>query len=441
MKLRDYQQALINKCRYEFQHGKRRVILLSPTGSGKTVTAAELARLIIAKGGTVYFVVHRSELLRQAEETFNEWGILGVKCFMVQTLANRLTDNPEPTVLIFDEAHHSSCNTYRKIIDYYKNSWVLGLTATPARMSGDPLGSVFDSIVEEITAKELIKQGYLADYDLYCPKVAEFGNITLRNGDFDTTELFTIMDKPKIYGDILDHYRRLCEGRKTIVYCATIEHSRRIVDLFNAAGYKAVHLDGDTPEKQRIQIDKDFKAGKYDIISNVSLLGEGYNVPDCDCVLLLRRTLSLSLFIQMSTRCLRPLKNKRAIILDFTGSVYIHGMPTDDRSWSLDKKMTARNSTGEPDILCRQCKSCLRVYGGSSRICPYCKTEQPKTLREIEEEKAAELERITAIERRNKQIEQGKAKTMDELIKIGKERGYKSPAYWARMVYNGRARQ
>ena len=140
-------------------------------------------------------------------------------------------------------------------------------------------------------------------------------------------------------------------------------------------------------------------------------------------------------------RCLRPAPNKRAVIIDMVGNCYRHGLPTEPREWSLTGRVSCHNESAEPDILVRQCKSCLRVYSGTSRICPYCGAEQPKTKREIEQDEKAELERIEAIERRKKQIEQGRAKTLEQLIAVGRERGYKNPVFWARMVYNGRNRR
>ena len=431
MNLRPYQQNLINKSRLEFKRKRQRILLVAPTGSGKTVTAAEFARLILAKGGTVYFVVHRGELLRQAEQTFERWGIQGVKCFMVQGLANRIAQHAEPTVLIFDEAHHATAKTYHKIIEYYKNSYILGLTATPCRMSGKPLGDLFQALVQDITAAELIKHGFLSDYDYYCPKLeTDYSGLKTQAGDLKAADCFNVMNRPKIYGNIIEQYTKHCTGRRTIIYATTIEHSRLVVEQFQAAGFAAVHLDGNTPEAERLQIDVDFKAGKYEILSNVGLLGEGYDVPDCDCVLLLRRTLSLSLFIQMSTRCLRPQDGKRAIILDFTGSVFIHGLPTIDRDWNLSAEIKTTNINAEPDIKARQCGKCLRTYAGLSAVCPYCGTVQPKTRREIEQDEKAELERITAVQKQDYKAQLKEAgKSLEGLIQYGKLKGYE--AGWA----------
>lgn len=434
MELRPYQNNLIKKARSAFAKNHKRVLLVAPTGSGKTVTAAELARLIIVKGGTVYFIVHRGELLRQAEQTFEKWGIIGVKCFMVQTLANQLQQHAEPTVLIFDEAHHTSATTYLKIIEYYKNSWVLGLTATPCRLSGESLGNVFQSLVQEITAAQLIKSGYLADYDYYCPKVnSDYTGLKTQVGDLKAQDCFNVMNKAKIYGDIILHYQKYCQGRRTIVYATTIEHSRLVVKQFTAAGFRAVHLDGNTPQAEREQIDIDFRSGRYEILSNVGLLGEGYDVPDCDCVLLLRRTLSLSLFIQMSTRCLRPQQGKRAIILDFTGSVFIHNLPTIDRKWSLTAKIKTINTSAEPDILCRTCENCYKIYAGVAPICPYCGFDNKKTRKQIAADEAAELQRIDKIQKKQDKNELKQASQSYELlVEYGKSKGYKSGWAWSR---------
>ena len=431
IKLRDYQNNLINNAREALANNFKRILIVAPTGSGKTVIASQLAKLILAKNGTVYFVVHRIELLRQAENTFLKYGISGVKCFMVQTLANKLTENIEPTVIVFDEAHHASSNTYQKIIDYYKNSHILGLTATPCRFSGKSLGDVFEIIIQDITASQLIEQQFLANYDYYCPKIdTNYSGLKIQAGDIKPSDCFNIMDKPKIYGNIINNYKKYCFGRKTIIYATTIEHSLRVVEQFNLAGFNAVHLDSNTSRIDREQIDIDFRAGKYNIISNVGLLGEGYDIPDCDCVILLRRTLSLSLFIQMSTRCLRPNEDKHAIILDCTGSVFIHGLPTIDRVWSLADKIKTKNIDAEPDILARTCQNCFKTYAGIAIICPFCGNNNGKTRQQIKQIEDAELQKIEQIQKTNNKNDlKDASKSLQGLIDFGINKNY--AAGWA----------
>ena len=167
-------------------------------------------------------------------------------------------------------------------------------------------------------------------------------------------------------------------------------------------------------------------------------MGEGFNVPDCECCMLLRPTMSLALYIQQSMRCMRYQEGKKAIIIDCVGNCFRHGMPDDDREWSLHGKMKCLNESAEPDIVSRECNRCHRVYSGLAPICPYCGNDNHKTRKQIEQEEQAELEKITAIEKRNNRREVGMTKDFNSLVELGRKRGYKNPTYWARCVWNSR---
>ena len=150
---------------------------------------------------------------------------------------------------------------------------------------------------------------------------------------------------------------------------------------------------------------------------------------------------SLSLYIQQSTRCLRRNGDKKAIIIDFVGNCYRHGLPTEKREWSLDQPIKCKNPSGENAILIRQCPRCYKVYQPKTRICPYCGYEAPKTEREIKQEEKAELERITKIEKKKKRQEVGMAKDFESLLKLAKERGYKNPTGWAYCILKARKKK
>lgn len=357
LKLRYYQEELKNKCREAFKKYKR-VIMLAPCGSGKTITSTSIINDSVKKGNKVWFIVHRKELLDQAVNTLKrcEVPMDNVKVYMIQSLANRLDKIQEiPKFIILDECQHSSSKTYLRLINKFPDSYFLGLTATPCRLSGKPLGDIFETMVISITTEELIKKGYLANYDYYAPKTnADFTKVKIKNGDYDTEEIEKVMDNKKIYGDIIEEYKRLAYNKKTIIYCASINYSKKIEELFNENNFAAKHFDGNTSKKERDQIIEDFRNNKIKILTNVDLIGEGFDVPDCECCLLLRPTQSLSLYIQQATRCLRPNGDKRAIIIDFVGNVFRHGMPTETREWSLTEKISCQNKTGERDILTRQ---------------------------------------------------------------------------------------
>lgn len=439
--LRFYQLDSFDKVRDAFWTS-RRVILVAPCGSGKTVISAHFVYKTISEGKKVWFIVHRKELLDQAEKTFKEFNIpmKNVSISMVQTLRNRLKDiNEIPDLIVIDEAHHASSKTYLEIINKFPDIYILGLTATPTRMSGKPLGDIFQSMVSEISANDLIWDGYLADYDYYAPKIdADFSKAKMVAGDYSVSDIDFIMNKSKIYGDIIANYKKLADNKKTIIYCSSIAYSKKMEQLFNEYGYQAKHFDGDTPKKEREQIIENFRNNKIKILLNVDLLGEGFDVPDCECVILLRPTQSLSLYIQQSTRCLRPKESKKAVIIDFVGNAYRHGMPTEDRKWDLNTEIKCSNRNGEPEILVRQCSKCYKCYQGVNKICPYCGNDNGKTRREIEKEEKVELERIAAVKKRESKKEQGMARDFESLVALARKRGYARPEFWAKIILKSR---
>lgn len=411
-KLRPYQENLINNCRLAFMKYKRPLIVL-PCGGGKTICFSYMAQNHIKKNNDnyVWFLVHRKELIDQTLSKFDNTDRIFIG--MVQTITKDPLKYKKPTMIIIDEAHHSTSKTYTNIIDKFPDIPIIGLTATPCRLDGSPLGNIYDCMIEGVSSKFLIENNYLSDYDYYAPNI-DLVLPKMKGSDYDCSQ---IEFKSKIYGDIL---RYIDFNKKTIIYTPNIAFSQNLANLIP----NSVHFDGNTNKKDRDRIINDFRSGKIKVLLNVDLIGEGFDVPDCDCVMLLRPTMSLSLFIQQSMRCLRPYPNKKAIIYDFVGNCYRHGLPTDNQDWSLDKKIKVRNASSEKDVLVRQCKKCFKVYEGINPICPYCNNDNKQTQRQIEQEKKAELERIEKIEKRNKRIEVGICKTKAELIEVAKKRGY-----------------
>jgi superfamily II DNA or RNA helicase len=432
MKLRTYQKDLISKTREAFRNNNRLLVVL-PCGAGKTVCFADMAHKHIEKfkNGNVWFLVHRQELIDQTIETFKEQNIPTDSVFigMVQTITRHLDEYDKPTLIIYDEAHHAKAKTWYNIVDYFNDVPQIGLTATPVRRDGKPLGDIFDKLIVGATSEWLIDNGYLAAYDYYAPQVSLM-EYQIKGTDYDLNDVTAQLLKSKIYGDIGKY---IDESKKTIIYCPSIKFSKIVCER-----YGATHFDGNTPKKERDRIVSDFRKGKIMLLSNVDLIGEGFDIPDCEVVILLRPTMSLSLYIQQSMRCLRPGPNKRATIYDLVGNVYKHGMPTEDRDWSIDEKMGIKNKSGEPEIIVRQCKNCRLVYSGNDSICPYCGNDNGETRKQIEEAKNAELEKIEKIEKRKKRMEVGRASNLRELIAIGKRRGYKNPSYWAKMIIANR---
>ena len=437
MKLRDYQLELIEKTRQAFREGFKAPIVVLPCGAGKTVMFADMADAHVKLGGYVHFYVHRRELIDQTIETFRKFKIPmdNVYIGMVQ---RRTPHDIPPTFIIFDEAHHATATLWTNITERYPNVPVVGLTATPKRTNGESLAHVFDTLIEGVDAQWLIDNKYLSDFDYYAPKLTTIRpqDIIIERGtDYDTDAIGDIMLKSKIYGDVAKY---LHPDRKTIIYAPSIALSESLEAL------GVVHLDGNTPQSVRRRVISDFRAGKVMHISNVDLFGEGFDVPDCEVIIQLRPTKSTTLFIQQTMRALRYVPGKRATIYDLVGNVFTHGLPTDYSNWKLDGKVTANYHAAE-DITIRMCNKCYRVYSGNAPVCPYCEFDNGKSALEIKQEKDAELVRIENVEkdklekiRKDKRREEGMAQTLDELIAIGKKRGYKNPAYWAKRKLKGR---
>lgn len=429
--LRDYQQLSYNRIRDALKHHMN-PCAVDPCRSGKSYVILEITKNAALKGSHVLILAHRRLLLKQHGKL-----IQNARLESVFTEVNHLGEHGPVDLIIIDEAHISAANSYQKVCDYYKCP-VIGFTATAKRLDNKPL-NIFDTIINGISADELIQRGLVANYDLYAPKLdIDLSKVSMSGSDFNNEELGETMCDRKIYGNIIKYYKQLADGKQALAYCVNIKHSKSICDLFNNNGISAVHMDASTPEKIRDQIMDDFKAGKYKILCNCNLISEGITLPECECCMLLRPTQSETLYIQQSCRCLTPMPNKRAIIIDFVGNAYTHGMPTEKRIYSLEHTQKIRNSSREPDIIVRECKNCLKVYKGHDPICPYCGFNNGKTKKEIEADEKAELERITEIKRKQARREVGMAKTESELIAIGIKRGYKNPAYWAKTILESR---
>lgn len=438
LKLRDYQENLINKVRDAMREGYKRPLICLPCGGGKTVCFAYMALEHIKKNKNnyVYFLVHRRELISQTKETFNKFGIPTEQVYigMVQS-GSKLDKLPTPTLIIFDEAHHASSRTWTSIINKYPNVYIIGLTATPIRNDNRGLGNVFDVLIEGVDAEWLIENNYLSEFDYYAPRILNLkrGDFLHKGNNFDLKSVGQTMINHKIYGDIKKYLD--LEKRKTIIYSPTIEFSQQLENDIPGV----VHFDGNTPKKKRDEIIAKFRNGEIKCLTNIELIGEGFDVPDCDCVILLRPTESLALYIQQSMRCLRYREGKRAVIYDLVGNIFNFDFPTVKRKYTLDKNKRFKFKEDEIlDLKIRQCKKCFRVYAGNNSICPYCNNDNGLTPQEIKIIEKAELEKIERLEKRKKAYEVHKADTLDKLIELGKQRGYKNPYGWARNVMRNR---
>ncbi|WP_049160012.1 DEAD/DEAH box helicase [Lactobacillus gasseri] len=404
----DYQQKLVDGARKALAEGHQGVLIVSPPGSGKSVVIAEIARLTTEKGGEVLFFVHRKELVNQIKDSFIKQGVNLNNCTIdtVIKIANRLNRIPKPSLIIVDEAHHTRARSYIKIINHFSDVPLLGFTATPWRMNGKGFNDIYSSMVEGPQVEWLIEHKHLADYT-YVSRILGNKKILKSNSISDYTG--RSMDqfiKSINFGNMIDTYKQFAENRKTIVYAPSVKSANTIASKFKDNGFNAVEVNAKTNKLERAKIMKDFKAGKIKILVNVDLISEGFDVPDCSCVIMLRPTKSLVLYLQQAMRCMRYRPNKKAIIIDHVGNFetkervkvkyfgqdneiktkvekYSFGFPRDKRNWTINgrSKPTRSGDKGPP---IKTCIFCFAIIPANSRVCPICGKKVPIKVKEKE---------------------------------------------------------
>lgn len=383
---------------------------------------------IMRKRRSVHNDIYRVYYDKQLKTNYERFKVSKIakaqKMYCVEVPSHMLVVRKDNFIFVCGNCHHSTSMTYKKIINKFPTVPLIGLTATPCRLDGKGLGEIFEDMEIGVTAKWLVQNGYLCQYDYYAPKInLQDAKFTTKMGDYDTTDVSKKLDEAGIYGDVMKYFD---PSKKTIIYAPSLELSKKMTAIINEKYPNlARHFDGDTPKKERQEIVEKFRSGEIRCLCNRDLIGEGFDVPDCDCCMLLRPTKSVSLYIQQAMRCMRPNGNKRAVIYDFVGNCYRHGLPDDDREWNLQGKIKCKNENAEEGVTCRTCKNCFRVYAGSSPTCPYCGFNNGKTPKEIKQDEEKELERIVALEAKKKKRQEGMCRSLDDFLKLAEERGYK----------------
>jgi superfamily II DNA or RNA helicase len=341
---------------------------------------------------------------------------------MVQTVSRHLDRILTPQLIITDEAHHSTASTYRKIYDTFPEALRLGFTATPCRLNAGGLGEVYTDLITSVSTQWLIENHYLAPYKYYSVKLADTSGLHIRAGDYKADEVAALMQNSEIYGGTVEQWERLARGKKTIVYCASVEAARMTAAQFIRSGYPAASLDGSTPPEARRQVMESFRRGDTLILCNCELFGEGLDVPDCECTVLLRPTQSLTLYIQQSMRSMRYMPDKTAIIIDHVGNCYLHGLPDDNREWTLEPKKKQENI-----VKIRECKECFAVYPPSLDKCPYCGAPAVKEVqrkdKKVVDIDLVEMKRQDDI--RSTRLADAQLETWAEVVEFQKLHGYK----------------
>ena len=445
------------------RQGKRRILLRLATGGGKTVMAASMLGSAGAKGLTSDFIVHRRELIEQTSDTFRDVGIphgfiasgmpvnglAPVQLAGIQTLVNRLEHAPVPKLIVWDECHHMTAGLWDAVFKHYPEAFHIGLTATPERLDGRGLSDHFDVMVDGPSTGELIRRGYLSPFDYYAPGVPDLVGMRTVGGDYNRADTAELMGKPKVVGDVIEHYLRFAKGEQGIVFAASRENSRNLAETFTAEGIRAGHVDGSMSMRDRKRIVDAFKARDIDIMTNVDLFGEGFDVPAMVYCGLVRPTKSLSLHLQQCGRALRMFEGKsRAVICDHAGNALSGlGLPDDERVWTLEgRKKRAGAKVSDDAVSIHQCPDCYRVTASSVKVCP-CGHVFAVAARDPEfvDGQLFKLERVDAEAEKarlakERKDEERECRDYASLKQLAERRGYKNPRGWAKMKLDQRAR-
>lgn len=402
--LRPYQAEALFQLRSTLAQQIRRIVLMMTTGAGKTQVASEIMQGAVAKGNRAFFIVDSLELVEQAQERFVADGMhvgviqgqhldtdysAPVQVATIQTLKRRWTEMPDslkPAVIVIDECHvlHQA---HIDIIEECKARKipVIGLSATPFRQG---LGQYFETLVVGATTPELTEQGYLAPAICYAPHVPDLKGVkTGKNGDWCEDALAEYMGDAKLVGDVIEQWFKLGENRQTLFFGANVAHSKAVCAAFQAAGVKAMHIDGyEKDADYRKQIIDDFRSGKITVLCNVGILTKGFDAPETSCLILGRPTKSLMLHYQILGRGLRIAEGKtNCIIIDHAGNCLRNGVPSDPLPTTLDDGKAGhrldRKQREKTEPVDKPCAHCGHI--STRHVCPACGFK-PEVRRDVE---------------------------------------------------------
>jgi len=357
--------------RNALKKGYKNILLQLSCGGGKSVIAAHIAKMATAKGKKVLLIVHRQELCQQLTETFIKCGVDMSLCHigMVQTISRRINKIPKPDLLIADECHHASSTSYRRVIEWADCS-LIGFTATPVRLSKkESLADIFEVIIKGSTVRWLIDNKFLAPEKCYSLNMTDLSELKVKYGEYDIKKMAISFENEQVYTDTVKAYAKYAQGKKAIVYNVSVKAAQETARTFCENGYRAACISADTPKKERAELMERFRNSDIEILCNCELFGEGVDVKDCECVMLLRKTKSHVLYIQMSMRCMRYDPNnpdKQGIILDCAANILEHGLPSEEHEYSLSP---APKSKQKGDAPVKVCPKCDEVLHASARIC------------------------------------------------------------------------
>lgn len=437
-KLRAYQETAIARVLELFARAVRRVLLVLPTGGGKTVIAVAIIGSYVARGLRVLMLAHRRELIKQTfcklvrdgvpphqigiimagtpwkvvdaiapdPATLSDdelWRIYArrrpsapIQVGSIDTFRNHVA--PVAHLVIIDEAHRATAKSYCDVQLAYPDADHLGLTATPVGPNGKPLRPAYDEMVVACTFLELVELGALVEP--ICFGVRPSDRVDLRNvrrsgGDYKTEDLARAVDKAELVGNIVEHWRKYGNDAPTFAFAVNVAHSKHLAERFRNAGIAAIHVDGNTETNERDDAIAALREGRVKVLCNCDVFTEGTDVPEVKTIVLARPTLSIRLYLQQVGRGARPCGDTPFVVLDHAGCCRHpdeggFGLPQRDRTWSLDGK--PRRDPSDRIAPTKDCPGCYAMLSPATRKCPACGYEFPAPeTTEPPEEKDGEL--------------------------------------------------
>lgn len=452
------QLDIVNDTRNAMRKSKA-VLLQSSTGSGKTVMGISMMQSAAAKGNKAMFVVPRRALLAQTAKDLTKYGVpygiiasghTGNPFAKIQlatsgTLVRRLETSPTPNIVFIDETHYGGAELGRVIAFYKaKGAWIIGLSATPWKLSGKGLDEWYDTLVAGPQIGWLIDNNRLSDFRLFAPDTPDLSAIKTVAGDYNKKQLNEKMEADRVLiGSAVRHYRENAMGRINVAFCTSIKHAEITAQTFRDGGVPALHVSGVMDDAEITRRVKALAKREILTLTCCELLTFGFDLSSAagmdvtvESLSDLRPTKSLSMQMQKWGRALR-MKDYPAMIFDHAGNSKEHGMPDSDREWSLAGREKKKRGDAEKTEPTRQCSACYFVHRPSPE-CPNCGHVYPVQDRMIEEVEGELKEAEKRQKVKDNKKDQGMAQSYNDLVRLGKLKGMANPHGWAAHVIKAR---
>lgn len=400
--LRPYQHDAIDQIRGKYLNGVKKVLLYGMTGFGKSEVFCHIAHEMTRRGKYCFVVTRGRELVYNAYLRLRkreiDAGILMAGnefvpdkfCYVISIdTLNRRAGKLEhtPDLIVVDEAHFAGAASFIKLSETYPNAFYLGVTATPWQK--ESITHIASEWVAPVTYDALVAQGFLVPSKTYAPILHDLKGVKIRAGDYADDELWSVMDKRAVYGNIMDSYVRITDKAKALCFCVNVQHSKNMAEVFNANGIRATHLDATSSDQCRRDAIRDLKDGTISVITNCNILSTGVDIPELRCIISARPTKSRILWVQQAGRGSRPTLSKEFFyLMDHANNVKEHGFIEEFIPPMLGGKPKYKG-TGVTPV--KTCRGCLAVIINTAKVCPYCNTRF-ETEQELHVKKLSEME-------------------------------------------------